>query len=152
MERHRRAHNPNQDSKVRAPWFTAECREAQRHMWATQRCHGRHSAAALAAQAAYRRTCRAASRKLQASYPELLKKRPKEFWALVSPPRHAVTAPVPALATVFQQVFFDPAAPHPGPVPPALPLSPPITAEELAEVLRLSYRGSASAGLSPLPS
>ena len=56
------------------------------------------------------------------------------------------------LEAFFRGLFYTPEATTTTPAIPDAPLDPPVTGDELQRVLRGRYRGSASAGLCPLPS
>ena len=60
LARRPRAHNPNQDSKARAPWFDTSCRMTWRSWRRSCRLFGATSRVTRLARAAFRRACRAA--------------------------------------------------------------------------------------------
>lgn len=82
---------------------------------------------------------------------ELRRNHPR-FWRRLAPPRPPPAAPLGELRSYFDALLHLPGV---DPTPPELPhepLAPPVSTEELADILEGRYRGSASSGLSSLPS
>ncbi len=90
------AANPNKQLKQLAPWFTEECRSAKHAYKAAVKQFGRQSAEATTASQHFSKCCSQAKMAFSATLPDMLKYRPRQFYAYAHAHPHVQSVVPPA--------------------------------------------------------